>query len=70
MQLRAYTRPHQDEHPGLWRLPRNPFAEYGVDTIDAEFPTHDTDASEARISGDEDWLSTLHNQHDTTDTDG
>lgn len=66
---RAYLRPHRDSATGLWRLPRNPFTEYGVDEIEVDLPT-DADIAvlppRVAIRGDEEWLSTLDDPHDTT----
>lgn len=65
--LRAYARPHQDPDSGLWRLPLNPFTKYGVTEIEAELP-EGSDAASAPLPlrGDEDWLSTLTDPHDST----
>ena len=61
--LRAYARPHPDPVTGLWTLPRNPFAEWHVTEIEAEL--RDLDVTDL-LTGDEGWLSTLDDPHDTT----
>jgi hypothetical protein len=61
--LRVYGHPHLDPDTGLWTLPRNPFAEWQVQEIAADLP----DEIEAtQLTGDESWLSTLDDPHDTT----
>lgn len=64
--LRAYGRPHPDPVTGLWSLPRNPFTEWQVTEIHAELsgPAVDTP-----LTGEEAWLSTLADPHDTTQND-
>lgn len=65
---RAYNHAHRDAR-GMWTLPRNPFVEFGVTELEASVPVDHAVAiisALAPITGDEVWLSTLDDPHDTT----